>query len=434
MSRVTSLRLTRALVRFARPRVTDVAGLVRAQLEGQRGVFPDRGTIAVGVGSRGVANLAEIVRTTVGTLQGWGLSPFVVPAMGSHGGATADGQRQLLEDYGVTADAMGCDIRSSMDVVALDGGDLPHGLFMDRHAHGADGVLLINRIKPHTDFHGSYESGLAKMAVIGLGKERQAIEMHRFGVPGLRDGIPRAAARVLASGRILAAVGIVENAYDETMAIEVLPASDLMAREPALLELARANMPALPVAALDVLIVDRLGKNISGTGMDTNVIGRMRIAGEPEPASPRIRAIVVTDLTAASHGNATGTGLADVTTRRLFDKIDVGVTYTNVFTSGFPERGKVPIVAPTDADAYACALRACGPMEPGAERIARIRDTLHLGEVYVSAAVRDELRARPDVEIAGEFEEMFDQEGALRAIVWSPGLQPRGPFAGEPQA
>ncbi len=416
MLRTTSLRLTRAVVRFPRPRLTDIAGAVRGQLDAHRRAFPTTGTIAVGVGSRGVANLADIVRSAIDTLQRWGLSPFIVPAMGSHGGATADGQRQLLEDYGVTSQAMGCDIRSSMDVVALDHGDLPHGLFMDRHAHAADGVLLINRIKPHTDFHGSYESGLAKMAVIGLGKECQAIEMHRFGVSGLRDGIPRAATRVFASGRITAAIGVVENAYDETMAIEVLPAPDVMRREPALLEMARANMPALPVAALDVLIVDRLGKNISGTGMDTNVIGRMRIAGEPEPASPRVRAIVVTDLTAASHGNATGTGLADVITRRLFDKIDVGVTYTNVFTSGFPERGKMPIVAPTDADAYACALRSCGPIEPGCERIARIRDTLHLGEVYVSSAVREELRGRSDVDVAGDAEEMFDGEGALRAM------------------
>jgi hypothetical protein len=396
--------------------VSDVAGVVRAQLERERDAFPRRGTVAIGVGSRGVANLADIVKAAVGTLQGWGLSPFIVPAMGSHGGATASGQQQLLEDYGVTAAAMGCDIRSSMDIVALDPGDLPHELFMDRHAHGADGVLLINRIKPHTDFHGSYESGLAKMAVIGLGKERQAIEMHRFGVPGLRDGIPRAAARVLASGRILGGIGVVENAYDETMAIEMLPASQLLAGEPALLDLARANMPSLPVADLDVLIVDRLGKNISGTGMDTNVIGRMRIAGEPEPASPRIRALVVTDLTAASHGNATGTGLADVTTRRLFEKVDVGVTYTNVFTSGFPERGKIPIVAPTDADAYSCALRACGPLAPGTERVARIQDTLHLGEIYVSAAVRDELRGRSDVEIVGDEEEMFGEDGALRGF------------------
>jgi hypothetical protein len=420
MSRVASLHLTRAIVSFPRPRLTDLAGAVRGQLEAHRRLFPPTGTIAIGVGSRGVANLAEIVRSTVDTLRGWSLSPFIVPAMGSHGGATAQGQRQLLEDYGVTADAMGCDIRSSMDAVALDRGDLAHELFMDRHAHGADGVVLINRIKPHTDFHGSYESGLAKMAVIGLGKERQAIEMHRFGVPGLRDGIPRAAARVLASGKIIAAIGIVENAYDETMAIEALPASQVLAREPALLEIARANMPVLPVPALDVLIVDQLGKNISGTGMDTNVIGRMRIAGEPEPASPRIRAIMVSDLTTPSHGNATGTGLADVITRRLFDKIDVGVTYTNVFTSGFPERGKMPIVAPTDADAYACAVRACGPIEPGAERIARIRDTLHLSEVYVSAAVREDLLGRSDVEMVGGPEEMFEEGGALRPIFGHP--------------
>jgi hypothetical protein len=350
----------------------------------------------------------------VATLRGWGLDPFIVPAMGSHGGATADGQRQLLADYGVTPEAMGCDVRSSMDVDALDHGSLPHPLFMDRHARAADGVLLVNRIKPHTDFHGAVESGLAKMAVIGLGKERQAIEMHHFGVPGLRDGIPRAAARLLALGHVRAGLAIVENAYDETMIVEAVAAADLPAREPQLLDLARAHMPVLPVDALDVLIVDQLGKNISGTGLDTNVIGRMRIAGEAEPASPQIRAIVVTDLTDASHGNATGTGLADVISRRLFDKIDVGITYTNVFTSGFPERGKIPIVAPTDADAVACARRACGPIAPGAERIARIRDTLHPGDAYVSDAVRQALRGRADVAIEDAAEEMFDAAGALR--------------------
>jgi len=413
MSRVTSLRLVRADVQFPRPQIADVRGTVAAELAASRGVFPAKGTVAVAVGSRGIANISAIVKTAVATLRSWGLAPFIVPAMGSHGGATADGQRQLLADYGVTADAMACEIRSSMDVVELDRGDLLHGLFTDRHASGADGVLLINRIKPHTDFHGAYESGLAKMAVIGLGKERQAIEMHRFGVPGLRDGVPRAARRLLGMGKILAGLGIVENAYDETMALEVIPASALMEREPALLEMARANMPRLPASTLDVLIVDRLGKNISGTGLDTNVIGRMRIAGEPEPASPHIRAIVVTDLTAASHGNATGTGLADVITRRLFDKIDVGVTYTNVFTSGFPERGKMPIVAPTDADAYLCGLRSCGPIEPGAERVARIRDTLHPGELYVSPAVCDQLRGRTDVLVADEPREMFGEDGAL---------------------
>jgi hypothetical protein len=405
----SSLALYRTTVRFARPVLADLDRTVAAALDGHRARFPAAGTVAVAVGSRGVANIARIVRASVETLKRWGLQPFVVPAMGSHGGATAEGQRRLLADYGVDEAGVGCDVRSSMDVAEIDAPDLPHRLFMDRHAWGADAVLLVNRVKPHTDFHGPYESGLAKMAVIGLGKERQAIEMHRFGVPGLRDGVPKAAARVLATGRIAAGLAIVENAYDETMAIEVVPAAELLHREPALLDLARANMPRLPVDALDVLIVDQLGKNISGTGLDTNIIGRMRIAGEPEPDAPAIRAIVVTDLTDASHGNATGTGLADVITRRLFDKIDVGVTYTNVFTSGFPERGKIPIVAPTDADAYACALRACGIIPPGTERVARIRDTLHLGTIYVSAAVRDQLRGRPDVDAEDVPVEMFDR-------------------------
>jgi hypothetical protein len=337
--------------------------------------------------------------------------------MGSHGGATAEGQVEVLAGYGVTEVEIGCRILATMEVVELDSTGLEHPLYMDAHAAAADAVLLINRIKPHTDFHGPHESGLVKMAVIGLGKERQAIEMHRFGVPGLRDGVPRAAARLLATGRIVAGLGIVENAYDETMAIELVPASALLAREPALLELARQHMPRLPVDApnaLDVLIVDQLGKNLSGTGLDTNIIGRMRIAGEIEPDAPRIGMIVVTDLTDASHGNATGTGLADVITRRLFDKIDVGVTYTNVFTSGFPERGKIPIVAPTDADAYACALRACGILAPGAERVIRMRDTLHVGDLYLSAAVCAAVRDRTDVEITGEPVEMFEADGRLR--------------------
>jgi hypothetical protein len=410
---MTALRLARAHVSFPRPVITDIEATVRSAFARHRQVFPANGEIALAVGSRGVANIERIVRAAADTLKAWGLVPFVVPAMGSHGGATAAGQAQLLADYGVSESRLGCPVRSSMEVVPLDHGGLPFPLFMDRHAFHAAGVIVINRIKPHTDFHGAYESGLAKMVVIGLGKERQAIEMHRFGVPGLRDGVPRAAARILETGRILAGLGLVENAYDETMAIELLPAAELLAREPALLEIARSHMPRLPVDALDVLIVDQLGKNISGTGMDTNVIGRIRIAGEPEPAGPHIRTVVATDLTDASHGNATGVGLADVITRRLFDKVDVGVTYTNVFTSGFPERGKIPVVAPTDRDAYACALRACGPILPGHERVARILDTLHLGDVYVSEPVRRELLGRADVQFSTDLVEMFDADGRV---------------------
>jgi hypothetical protein len=410
------LTLTRARVRFPRPRLADIPDTVRTELTRHQALFADRPRIAIGVGSRGVANLSTIVRTVVEVLRGWGQQPFIVPAMGSHGGATADGQRQLLADYGITEPECGCPVQSSMDAIELEAGDLPHRLFMDRLAAEADGILLVNRIKPHTDFHGEVESGLAKMAVIGLGKERQAAEMHRFGVPGLRDGIPRAAARLLAGGRIVAGLGIVENACDETMAIELLPAATLLAREPQLLTIARRHMPALPADPIDVLIVDQLGKNISGTGLDTNVIGRMRIPGEAEPASPRVRTIVVTDLTDASHGNATGTGLADVITRRLFDKIDVGVTYTNVFTSGFVDRGKIPVVAPTAADAYACARRACGIMPEGTERVVRILDTLHLADVYLSPALCDELRGRPDIDFADEATDMFDAGGELVAF------------------
>jgi hypothetical protein len=414
MAPETSLTLTRVRVEFPRPRVAAIAEVVSEELARHRSIFPSSGSIALAVGSRGVANIGTVVRSAVEVLQAWGLKPFIVPAMGSHGGATALGQRQILRDYGVSEEQSGCPVRSSMDVVELDRGDLAHGLFMDRHAWGADGVVVINRIKPHTDFHGPYESGLVKMAVIGLGKERQAIEMHRFGVPGLRDGVPRAAARVLATGKILAGLALVENAYDETMAIELVPAASLLDREPVLLELARRHMPRLPVETLDVLLVDQLGKNISGTGLDTNVIGRMRIAGEPEPTTPRIKTIVVTDLTDASHGNATGAGLADVVTRQLFDKIDVAVTYTNVFTSGFPERGKIPIVAPTARDAYACARRACGIIPDGAERVVRMLDTLHASDLYVSAAILDELRGRSEIEMVGEPVEMFDPSGQLR--------------------
>jgi hypothetical protein len=403
MTRSSLPHLRRARVTFPRPVIADVEAAVRAELERARARFPAAGSrVAIGVGSRGIANIDRIVKTAVDLLRHWDLQPFIVPAMGSHGGATAEGQAALLAGYGVTEARMGCPVRSSMDVVELDRGNLPHGIYMDRLAHESDGVLLINRIKPHTDFHGRFESGLAKMAVIGLGKEPAASTMHGFGVPGLRDGVPRAAEHILAAGRIIGGLAIVENAYDETMALEFLGADEVLAREPALLEIARANMPALPMKALDILIVDALGKNISGTGLDTNVIGRIRIAGQPEPDSPRITAIVVCDLTDESHGNATGAGLADVITRRVFDKIDVGVTYKNVFTSGFPERGKIPLVAPTDADAFVCAWRICGPIPAEDLRVARIRDTLHLSDIGVSPAVARELEGRSDIAIDDE--------------------------------
>jgi hypothetical protein len=240
--------------------------------------------------------------------------------------------------------------------------------------------------------------------------------MHGFGVPGLRDLVPQAAKRLLATGKILAGIGIVENAYDETAIIEAIPAAKIWTREPQLLTLAKQNMPRLPVEGLDVLIVDRLGKNISGTGMDTNIIGRTHIFGEPEPKAPRIKMILVTDLTDESHGNATGMGFADVVTRRLFRKIDFPVTYKNATTAGFPDRAKLPMVAETDREALDIALRAAVCRDVSRARVMRIADTLHLGDMLVSDAVLEEIRDAPNVEVAGERTQACDGTGALR--VW----------------
>jgi hypothetical protein len=302
-----------------------------------------------------------------------------------------------------------------METVELARGNLPNRVYMDRLACEADGILLVNRIKPHTDFQGRYESGLAKMAVVGLGKHAQALEMHRFGVLGLRDLIPRTASVVLAGGKVLAGVAVVENAHDEVAAIEVLAAAGIMEREPALLERARQWMPSLLVDDIDVLVVDRLGKDVSGTGMDPSIIGRMRIRGEPEPLRPRIRAILVDDLTEVSHGNALGVGLADVITEQLRGKIDFAPMYENAVTSTFLERAKVPVVVATAREGLAIALSSCGALEPGRERIVRIQDTLHLSDVLVSAALRDELRGREGIEVTEETVDLFDRHGMLSA-------------------
>lgn len=399
------MRLHKAEIAFNRPQVTDIESTIESQF--RRSLFGSRRNIAIAVGSRGIANIARIVKQTVRSLQEFGLAPFIIPAMGSHGGATAEGQAQVLASYRITEHEMGCPIRSSMEVVQLPSENLPHALYMDRHAFEAEGILLINRIKPHTDFHGAYESGLVKMSVIGLGKERQAIALHDFGVHGLRDLVPKAAARLLDLRKIIAGLAIVENAYDETARLELIPAHEILAREPALLDEARQNMPRLPVDNIHVLIVDELGKNISGSGMDTNIIGRIRIPGEPEPLTPRIHAIVVDDLTAESHGNATGLGLADVVTRRFHDKIDFAATYRNIITSSFLERGKIPVVAENARKACEIALRSCGKIEPGAERIIRIRNTLQLSHLYVSTAIAEQLGAASNVLISPGTSELF---------------------------
>jgi hypothetical protein len=308
-------------------------------------------------------------------------------------------------------------------VVELPQGALPHRIFMDRSAHESDGVILINRIKPHTDYHGRYESGLMKMALIGFGKLEGALAVHDFGVDGLRNMIGRGASQVLATGKILAGIGLVENAFHHTMMVRVLKADEIADHEPALLRAATQNMPSLPADAIDVLVIDQMGKNISGVGIDPNITGRIGVRGQNDPPKPLIKSIMVSDLTDVSHGNAIGVGLADVITRRLYDKIERTEMYRNVVTSSFLERGKIPIVADSDREAFDIALRGCGHIPAGQERIIRILDTLQLEEMYVSDAIAKELRTSPRVEVLRPGSgadrggaELFDAAGRLTAF------------------
>jgi hypothetical protein len=407
------MRLSKIRQQFERHALRDPITAVREQLARLDDLIQPRSRIAIAVGSRGVNHLPSIASEVVAHVKRRGAQPFIVPAMGSHGGATAEGQAEVLSAYGISEQTVHAPVRATMEVVELKKGDLPISVFMDRYAYESDGVILINRVKPHTDFHGRYESGLMKMALIGLGKREGALAVHRFGVFGLRELIAPGARRVLAEGKILGAVGLVEDAYHGTMVVKVLKANEIADEEPGLLELARKNMPRLPVKAIDVLVIDRMGKEISGVGMDPNITGRLGVNGEHDPTAPQIGAMVVCDLTEQSNGNAIGVGLADVITRRLYDKIERHATYANVITSSFLERGKIPVAVDSDREAFEVALRGCGQASNGRERALRIRDTLHLEDLYVSAAVLDELRGAPGIDVLERDAEMFDTAGSL---------------------
>ncbi len=399
---------------FDNASVRDVAQATRLQLESVLPADLNGKTIAITAGSRGIRNIALVIRTVVETLRAKGAEPFIVPAMGSHGGATAEGQTGVLESLGITEAYCGAPIRASMDVVEIGQTSCGVPVFMDRHAHGADGVILVNRIKTHTDFKGDIESGLMKMAAIGLGKHAQALQLHRQGIYGIRDVMKRVAEVVLNSGKIVCGVALVENAYDDTAHIEAIPPKRIPAREAELLLWSKRMMPKLPVEDIDLMIVDEIGKNYSGTGMDTNIIGRMRIYGEAEPESPRIKYIFVRDLSEATHGNALGIGLADLTTRRVLDKIDFQVTNENVVTSTFLQRAAIPIVMDSDYDAIHTALRCCWGTDPEAARIVHIPNTLELHHIRLSEPLLDEVQALEHVELTGGPEPFrFDDKGNL---------------------
>ena len=363
--------------------------------------------IAVSAGSRGIASLAKIVRGVCAWLRTQGAEPFVFPAMGTHGGGTAEGQSKILEDYGVRSDYVGAEIRSDMAAASL--GETPEGFqaFMDRAAAEADGVVVVNRVKPHTDFSGKIESGLLKMMAVGMGKVEGARECHRWSRKFGHEKVIRAmSARVLGSGKILCGLAVVENELHQIAAVRAARPEHIVAQEEEALEVARPLVPRLPFSALDLLIVDELGKNISGAGMDTKIIGR-GVELDPGEArqAPEIKLIYVRDLTPESAGNAIGIGLADVMHERLYRKIDREKMYLNARTSLNPPVARLPIALPSDREALDFALGALGSPAPEEQRVAWIRNTLDLGRVAISERLAREIDSRgvagPAAELSG---------------------------------
>jgi hypothetical protein len=407
-------RMIRVRQTFPRPRVTDIPQAVTQTLGAAALRVKSGDTVAVGAGSRGIANIAVVVGATIRWLKDLGARPFVFPAMGSHGGGTAEGQLSVLEHYGITEATMGCPVRATMDVVQV-GEALGLPVWLDKLAAEADWIGIVNRVKPHTDFKGSIESGLFKMMTIGLGKHKGAIQYHRANIHhGYETVITSVGREMLARARIGFGVGIVENGYDETAVVEAFAPEALESGERRLLKSAREWMARLPFSPIDVLIVEEMGKNISGSGMDTNVIGRPSNPHEPFPNDPKILWIVTLDLTEESYGNAVGIGNADFTTRRLVDKIDMKPTLINAITACAPGGAKVPATFDTDREAIETALGCIGLTPADKARVVRIKSTLMLGEIEVSDAYAAEVAARPDLTPIGDAVPLrFDAAGRL---------------------
>jgi hypothetical protein len=416
-------RMVNVRQKFEATRLTDIAGTIAREFkrpEIRRTVQPGQ-VVAVGCGSRGIANIAEIASAVVRELSALGARPFIFPCMGSHGAATAEGQKKVLESYGITEAATGVPIRASMETVVV--GELPDGtpVHMDKNAAGADAVVVINRIKPHTAFRGATESGLTKMLSIGIGKIIGATTYHAHGMDRFPDLLPQIRDVNVARRNVLFGVGIVENAYDETALIELVPAARLAGREPELQALAKRMMPSLDFDEIDVLIIDEMGKNISGAGFDPNITGRNRRAVQ-WTGRPLVRKIVVLGLTRETMGNATGVGSADVITMRLYRELDVASTYANIITSCNLDGAAVPMIMNTDHDAIALAVKTVVRTKPLDCRIVRIRNTLQLAEIQVSETLLPHVRARSErfelVSAPAPF--AFDANGTLPALTMTP--------------
>jgi hypothetical protein len=398
--------------RLPTDRLADPSATVQAELQriGLAERLSPGASVAITAGSRGIADIPLVLRCVANFVRQHGGQPFVVPAMGSHGGATVEGQRHVLAEYGITEQSVGAPIRATMETVEL--GQLPNGarVFMDAYAAAADATIVVNRVKAHTAFRGPIESGLCKMTCIGLGKAEGAEQTHAH---GLRETIPQGASLTLKSANVIGGLALVENAAHQLAVIQAARPDEFLDTDRDLLVRANTFLPRVPFEHLHVLVVGWLGKNISGSGMDYNVVGMWRrIGGEHVPDFERI---VVLDLTEASDGNGLGVGIADFTTRRLYAKLDLPKMYLNGLTSHALEAIKIPIVLETDRQALEVALHAVGRSEDA--RVAIVRSTLELDELLVSQALADEVAANPTLEVIGPAAELdFDGNGQLRAF------------------
>ncbi len=370
--------------------------------------------IAITAGSRGVANVAIITKAIADFVKSRGAIPFIVPAMGSHGGATAQGQLEVLKGYGITPDSMGCEIRSSMDVIHLGLSDTGQNVYIDRNAYESDGIIVSCRIKPHNAFRGKYESGPCKMLAVGLGKQKGAEQVHGAGMAHIAENIPSIARVIIDKAPVLFALPCIENAYDETFRLEAVDAHDIMTREPELLRLAFSLMPKIIAGECDVLIVDETGKNYSGTGVDPNITGTF--STEYATGGVKVQRTCFLRLSNESHGNALGVGLASVITKRFYDAIDPEMMYPNCITSTVLASARIPCVVATDKEAVQMCIRTCTGIDKNHVRVIRIPNSLHIGHIMMSEAYYRNV-------MAGKFEGLtaesqpenlsFDENGTL---------------------
>ncbi|WP_319521446.1 lactate racemase domain-containing protein [uncultured Desulfosarcina sp.] len=371
--------------------------------------------VAIAVGSRGINQIDEIVKSVVDEVQKAGAAPFIVPSMGSHGGATAEGQKEILENYGILEQNVNAPIVSSMETAHL--GETKSGIpvCIDKNASEADHIIVINRIKPHTEFKGSIESGLMKMMVIGLGKHKGALNAHNYAVKfGYEKTLTEIGKHIIDNANITFGVGIVENGYGATHTLRVIKGSDIYQEEKQILNIAQKTCPKLPFKSFDILVVDECGKEISGTGMDTKVIGRIMNIYEEELQEPKITRIILRSLTEKTHGNAVGVGLADFVTKNVYENINFEMTYINCLTAVAPEKARLPIVCPNDAEALKAAIGTCGPVDEENIKIVWIKNTSKLGEMYISDGLVDTAKENTHIQFVGEPETItFDDDGNL---------------------